>query len=238
MKSLIALPGFMGTPEDWQPLLRHLSEIRGIFPVWDPVQGTLGAWISSLPALGVMGYSMGGRLALQAAVASPQKFPFLILLSTSLGIEEAAARRLRLVADEQWANELEAIDDPVRLKKFLRRWWSQPIFRSEAWPSSLWDYLLDSRVRQDPKVLAQIMREASPGRQPLIADRLSAYRNPVLVLAGAHDEKFIRLGHDLVSRLPNARFQVIPEAAHLLHLEAPGEVGRAIEEFLCSIKEK
>ena len=70
------------------------------------------------------------------------------------------------------------------------------------------------------------------GAQPWFGDRLAEIDVPVLVVAGARDEKFTELATTMHARLPNARLAIVPDAGHAVHLERPAHFGDALEAFL------
>jgi 2-succinyl-6-hydroxy-2,4-cyclohexadiene-1-carboxylate synthase len=59
---------------------------------------------------------------------------------------------------------------------------------------------------------------------------------PVLLVAGALDERFVAAAHDLAGRLPHAEVCVIADAGHAAHVERPDAFVRVVQEFLSRVE--
>jgi 2-succinyl-6-hydroxy-2,4-cyclohexadiene-1-carboxylate synthase len=175
----------------------------------------------------LVGYSMGGRLALGLALAHPELVETLVLLSARRGLDCPAERERRRQADANWAERLER----EGLEVFLEHWWAQPIFRSLAQLTS--DRLeseLAQRRTHHPARLAAALRCWGLGCQPGYASEVRRLQVPVVLLAGGLDEKFVSLSRQLAAELPKGRCLVVEGAGHHLLLEAPARVARIILE--------
>src|SRR6185295_6190451 len=84
--------------------------------------------ILSSSASVLVGYSLGGRLALRAAIRSPSSFSAVVLVGATAGIEDGPMRVQRAEADEKLASWMEAmpIEDVVSL------WERQPLFADQS----------------------------------------------------------------------------------------------------------
>jgi len=189
--------------------------------------------VSALDALGVsrahlLGYSMGGRVALSLCAAYPERFTSALLIGASAGIEDAAARAARVRDDEALAERIEK--DGVA--RFIDAWMAQPIFASmrdlgeEAIAASRAD-----RLRNTAHGLANSLRGMGSGAQPPLHARLRDLRLPVRLLAGELDAKFRSIAADLASRLPLAESVIVKGAGHAAHLERPEEVLELARHF-------
>ncbi len=172
----------------------------------------------------LLGYSLGGRFALQAALAEPARVRRLVLVSTTAGIEDPAARLERRRRDEALADEIERSNS---LEHFLSRWLANPMFATLA-PGAA---QIDERRRNSPAGLASSLRLAGVGAQPPLWDDLGALTMPVLCLAGANDPRFLAHGAR-IARATGGCFSVIPGAGHAAHLEQPGIAGRIVTTWL------
>jgi len=129
------------------------------------------------------GYSMGGRAALHVALAHPEKVARLVLISTSAGIEDQAARSARQAADEDLAKRVEV----EGVESFLNFWMSQPLFATLS-PEQAGH---EARMVNTPAGLASSLRLAGQGAQEPLWARLAelgrrSYRScssPVSVMA-------------------------------------------------------
>lgn len=174
----------------------------------------------------LVGYSMGGRVALTAACRHPARVRSLSLIGASAGLVDPDERRARAAADDELA-------DLIRgdLEGFVDRWMANPLFATQ---SRLGDAFLAAartqRLAHDPIALARSLRANSTGRmRPLHAD-LARCSMPVALIAGADDPKFVAIARDLAAAMPAAAVHVIDCAGHAAHLEQPDAVVAAILE--------
>ncbi len=171
----------------------------------------------------VAGYSMGGRLALHAALAEPDRWLALILVGVSAGIEDREARR---AADE----ELAAWIETRTIEEVVARWERLPLFATQS--HALVEAQRPGRHSHDPKDLARLVRTAGQGAMPPVWDRLPGLEIPVLCLAGALDAPYAAAGRRMASLLPDGEFRTIPGCGHAPHLEAPQAVAAELVRFL------
>lgn len=160
-----------------------------------------------------VGYSLGGRVALHAAVAHPRSLAGLVLISATAGIDDPTERAERRRADDRLAARIERIG----LAAFIDEWLDQPLFAGLDEVSCR----REDRLRNTTAGLAASLRSAGTGTQEPLWDRLRDVHAPTLVLAGQHDAKFRALGERLAATLPRATYRVVPGAGHSAHLEEP-----------------
>ncbi|MFP4599962.1 MAG: alpha/beta fold hydrolase [Persicimonas sp.] len=231
--AVVFLHGFMGSAADFAPVVSKLVDRMGerlrCVRVDLPGHGSapLAASTLSMPALAtqlrgevlaplgrpaLVGYSMGGRLALQTALDHPGAVGELVLVSTSPGITDEAARAERRRADRERAARIRADYDA-----FLDAWYRLPIF-GELLEAPGHVAMLDRRRQNDPESMARTIVEFSPGRQPSNWGRLDALEAATW-LVGADDPKYAALGDDLAAA--GHRVIAAADAAHALHVERP-----------------
>ena len=171
------------------------------------------------------GYSMGGRVALHVALQNPEGIRALVLLSATRGIPTPNDRQNRITDDEQRAQRIEE----VGVETFLDEWLAGPLFASLPH---------DPEERQsrstDGPGLAESLRSCGTGTQRFLGDELATLTMPVLLIAGANDEKFAGEALELGLSLPDAHVALIPDAGHAAHLEQPAAVGQIVLDFLAS----
>ncbi|MDZ4767629.1 MAG: 2-succinyl-6-hydroxy-2,4-cyclohexadiene-1-carboxylate synthase [Chloroflexota bacterium] len=233
---LALLHGFTGSGTSWSA---HLPWLSGHFQVVtvdllghgatgkpdDPARYAMPRAADDLHAIlracgaessHLLGYSMGGRLALYYALSHPLRS--LILESASPGLADAAARAARQLADDALAERI-ACDG---IEAFVDEWERLPLFASHAsLPDAPRAALRAARLHNDPIGLAGSLRGMGTGAQPNLWDRLSAVDAPTLLLCGALDVKFTDAARAMQKRLRNARVEVIQDAGHTPHLERP-----------------
>ncbi len=181
-----------------------------------------------IPTVTVLGYSMGGRVALHLAARAPERVQALILESASPGIDAASEREARIAADE----ELATLIEQEGLAAFVDRWEQTPLFQSQmSLPAETRAALRCQRLHNSPHGLACSLRGMGTGRQESLWAHLPALSMPVLLITGALDDKFCRLAHQMATSLPQASIAIIPDAGHAVHLEQPAAFATAIEAW-------
>lgn len=236
--SLLLLHGFTGSSANWQPHLPVLSADRRIIapdlighgrshaPA-DPNRYAMPRAAADLIALldeldvaqtALLGYSMGGRLALYTAVHHPDRISHLILESASPGLPTAAERQARQQRDDALADWIETNG----IEAFVDRWEALPLWASQAQlPAAKRQTLRTQRLQNDPAGLANSLRGMGTGVQPPLWAALGQVTLPVLLIAGALDEKFVAINRQMAQQLPNARLEIVAGAGHTVHLERP-----------------
>jgi 2-succinyl-6-hydroxy-2,4-cyclohexadiene-1-carboxylate synthase len=174
----------------------------------------------------LVGYSLGGRLALRAALRSPGSYIAVVLVGATAGLEEGPMRAQRAEADEKLAAWMEAmpIEDIVAL------WERQPLFADQS--DSLVEEQRPGRLSHDPRSLALLLRTAGQGVLEPVWHELSALELPLLAIAGARDEGYSAAAKRIAHTAPNARAAIVENAGHAAHLQRPDEVARLIVDFL------
>lgn len=181
----------------------------------------------------VIGYSMGGRTALQFALAHADRLTALILESTSPGIVDPAEREQRIASDSNLAASVER--DGIRT--FVDTWERLPLWDSQkSLSTAARARLRAERLAQRPEGLANSLRGAGAGVLPAVTDRLGEITVPTLLIAGALDEKYVALGRTMAERVPHARLEIVPDAGHAVHLERPDAFVSLVEEFLSTVR--
>ncbi len=177
----------------------------------------------------LLGYSMGGRAALAAAVSAPGDFSSLVLIGATAGIADAALRAQRIRSDRALADRIEA----GGIELFVDEWMALPLFASQArLGAGALERARAQRLRNSPRGLANSLRGMGAGAQTPLLELLSTLVLPILLVVGEEDEKFKGIAADLVSTLPDAQIAILPQAGHAAHLEAPDEFHRVVCRFL------
>ncbi len=246
---LVMLHGFLGRGADWEPIARELSKTHHVVCPDLPGHGenvldaptTLEAMSEDLLALlqeygidrfDLLGYSMGGRLALQLAVAHPERVHRLVLESTSPGIEEEHTRISRCQHDDTLASELEALDSVEAFQDWLRQWYAEPLWTSlHAQPGRV-DELVRSRCDTPPKSLGAALRSFSTGRQAPLWHALPHISVPVFIIVGELDHKYTKFSERMVESNPGIARMIFSDCGHNVHLEAPETYTTALKSFL------
>jgi 2-succinyl-6-hydroxy-2,4-cyclohexadiene-1-carboxylate synthase len=168
------------------------------------------------------GYSMGGRLALQVALAAPNRVRKLVLVSATPGLSKPDAAAERRAADAALADELERDG----IEAFTERWSALPLWAGQ--PPEVRDAADAERLEQDPAGLAASLRGFGTGSMTAVWDRLTTLRIPVTIIVGSEDEKFRATARRMHKRMKWAKVVVVAGAGHALPLEAPRALAREI----------
>jgi 2-succinyl-6-hydroxy-2,4-cyclohexadiene-1-carboxylate synthase len=185
------LSGFLGLPSDWD------------FLPWphDPDHGDV-----------LLGYSMGGRLALQ--LLERERFKKAVIVSAGLNAPDEARR----VRDEEWARRFESEE----WSSLMQAWNAQPVFGGHA--------LERHEHASDRAELARQLRECSVAVLP--PPRLEEIETPILWVAGERDAKYVEVARRAVARLPHAELWICPDAGHRVPWEQPDLFVERLRDFL------
>lgn len=237
---IIALHGFLGAAEDWAPV-REAAAIPiealdyTVMPGLRPQDADLTQWGSSFhswlqqthpeqkPVL--LGYSQGGRLAMSAFRANPDRYAGLILLSSNPGMDDGdqAGRATRLQHDEAWAQRFERDEWSILMKD----WNSQAVFAGGG---------VEPQRLETPAgrtIASASLRAWSLAKQPDQREVLRQAGERVLLLSGETDTKYQSLAQSVFAGLDrDSRTRVLAGAGHRVLFDAPIGVARLLREFL------
>jgi 2-succinyl-6-hydroxy-2,4-cyclohexadiene-1-carboxylate synthase len=234
--AVVLLHGFTHTGASWDPVAAALGEryralapdIRGHGSASARTPVTLEGVIGDLDALApprftLAGYSMGGRIALHAALALGDRVERLVLIGASPGIADPAERAARRQGDERLAAEIEE----STIEQFAQRWAQTPVLAGQ--PPEVVAAIHADRLRNEPAGLADALRGLGTGTLPSLWDRLGEIEAPVALVAGGRDRKFAEIATRMAARLRHADVVLVRLAGHAVHLEAPASVAAVIE---------
>ena len=246
---LLVLHGFTGDSSTMSSIAKPLSEKYSVISVDLPGHGstakdlepylfnfedTLAALIEVMEfhnqqEFNVLGYSMGGRLALGLATKYPDRIKNTILIGATAGIADENQRTARRRSDDRLADEIveKGID------WFVEYWMDQPIFESQIRiDSETLDASRRQRLKNNAQGLANSLRGSGTGSQPSLWRKLNEITSPTLILVGEEDPKFRSLAVRLNSGISKSEIVVVPESGHACHLENPVFTLEAINAFL------
>ncbi len=253
---VVLLHGFMGSGEDWHAVRRGLSTHfncccpdlpghgenplvtkAGVGGLEDGVHWLtrrLDDW--EVKRGGLVGYSMGGRLALLMALRHAERFSGVVLESTSPGLKTSEERALRQKHDLDLVAELvKSAGDPILFRTFLEWWYDQPLFASLHEHGGLVKWLIDMRCKGgNPAALAEALGAFSTGAQPSLWDSLSDHDIPTLLIVGERDRKFRFIAEEMAERCPAMAVEVFAGCGHNVHLENPDGYTTVVRSFLCT----
>lgn len=244
--TVVLIHGFTQNSRCWAPLDESLAEDHDVLAVDLPGHGTRGDLVADLPATAdllahqitdhlssasrppsavVVGYSLGGRVALHLALTHPWLVERLVLIGATPGIEDPDERAERRSADEAQAALVRRIGVPA----FLDGWLALPLF------AGLDDRTAHRHAREanTAEGLASSLLHCGTGTQEPLWDRLSTLEMPTLLVTGASDRKFSGIADRMVDAIGrNATHMCVPGVGHTVHLEAPLQFWSGLREWI------
>lgn len=234
---ILALHGFTGSGLDFECFTYPTSSLlswyapdlmgHGQTPISkDPNDYLIDAHISYLDSLTeliqkpliLLGYSMGGRLALKYALERPHIIKHLILVSSTPGILDHHERLKRQYADDDLA--LKILNEGI--PNFIQFWQEQDLIKSQKnITSSIYQPMLNRKLNNNPLGLANSLRKMSTGIMEPLWHRLSEIKFPVTLLTGENDLKFTQIAQQMNLLIPHAIHFSLPNSGHAAIWENP-----------------
>jgi len=182
--------------------------------------------VLSVGKVHLLGYSMGGRLALYLATQFPERFHSLILESASPGLATPAERAERRNRDNALADKIEANG----IEWFVDFWERLPLWSSQK------NYLIlkqrEQRLRNSPVGLANSLRGMGTGVQPNLWDDVHNLMMPVQLIVGERDEKYVHINREMFNRILDVELNIISNVGHNVHLENLAMFVETVKDFL------
>jgi 2-succinyl-6-hydroxy-2,4-cyclohexadiene-1-carboxylate synthase len=246
---LILLHGFTGDSSTWNPFCKNwgnhsrliMIDIIGHGKTESPLDlnryhilSVANDLDSLMDQLGiekadVLGYSMGGRLALTFAVRYPHRVRKLILESSSPGLALEEERQERRIQDEKLA----AFILEKGVESFISYWENIPLFQSQqTLPKSIRDRLREQRLKNSKTGLANSLIGMGTGAQPSWWDELEKLPHEILLLTGSLDKKFCEIAKKMKRKIKHCRWTNIEGCGHTIHVEEPEIFGTIVSRFL------
>jgi len=253
--ALLLLHGFTGSASTWRPFLPSWSRRFRVIAVdvlghgqsdapLNPTRYSTECAVSDLAQLldqlevrqaHLLGYSMGGRLALSFAMVQPERVRSLILESSSPGLGTAEERAERVRSDEALAARIER----EGIERFVDYWENIPLFHSmRRLPEDVRLAIRRQRLANSPRGLAGSLRGMGTGAQPSWWDRLLRLTMPVQLIVGELDGKFCAIGRRMSKLIPDCRLVEVENAGHAVHVERADFFDTIVMDFLTSIDQE
>jgi 2-succinyl-6-hydroxy-2,4-cyclohexadiene-1-carboxylate synthase len=252
---LLLLHGFTGNGESWkefEPFWKNHStaialDIIGHGKTESPadiaqygIEESADAINHLLEKMGIektdiLGYSMGGRLAITFAIKYPKKVRKLILESSSPGLRTEEERQARRLQDAKLAEKIRG----EGISRFIVFWENIPMFKSQKnLPDDIRGGIREQRLANSIEGLANSLKGMGTGSQPSWWGNLSNLESPVLLITGSIDQKFCRIADEMSKVLPNCQWISVEDAGHAIHVEKPEKFGTIVSGFLSQTAEK
>lgn len=226
---ITALHGSVGSSIDWNSLTLPHVTINGI-NLWKyldqesvSLQET-GKLINQQASAGssiLMGYSLGGRIALHSLLEKKSTWKKAIIISSHTGLATEKERNERKTHDQQWSEKINNLPWEV----FLKEWNQQAILPDCDLPDRV-------HLKQYKSQIAQSFIDWSTGQQNDLLNKLSNVKIPVLWVTGEEDGKFSKIGSQASKKMPNCQHVVIPDCGHRVPWEQPNSFQKVVCDFL------
>jgi len=243
------LHGFTQSGRSWRELISKLpAGYRWIIPdlrghgetqIWKGAECSMDACTADLVKLWdaldvershLVGYSMGGRLALHVAARRPDRVLSVFTIGAHAGLEEDA-REGRRQGDEALAARIEK----EGIEAFVNYWGSQPMFAGiERRGPTYAAEVRAERLRNHAAGLACSLRGMGAGAMQPLWDDLAHVEFPCTFVAGQLDHGYVASARRLASTVANSRVEIVPRAGHSVHQERPDAVARLLAFHLAA----
>jgi 2-succinyl-6-hydroxy-2,4-cyclohexadiene-1-carboxylate synthase len=234
---LFCIHGNFQTSKVWEPLARSFkaknSDLEVIsVSLKDHPQGGFEPWTQDFcnevdtqagrnkPYL--LGYSLGGRLALHACIHRPDLWQGVVVVGADPGLGSSEEKKHQFTSDCNWADRLKK--EP--LEELVREWDEHPVFCGieNSAPRNL-DEL-------DTTQLSQQFEIFSKGLQQNLVPALSELKTPpILFLSGEKDQKYQGIGEKLSKSSSVVKAQVVPDSGHRVPWENPESFSQVLIDF-------
>lgn len=169
----------------------------------------------------LIGYSLGGRLALHSLIES-KKWDAAIIISANPGLSNESEKQARIANDTTWAN------------RFLNEKWDNVI---EAWNAQGVFSNMKNNLNRDEKLfnkheIANILEGFSLGKQEDLREKIKSLHIPILWIAGEKDTKFVKVAHEMKDLSNKIEIKIINDAGHRVPWEKPEEFKEACLNFI------
>jgi len=249
---VVGLHGFTGSAETMLPLLDAVRDGRpaiaidivghgnsdapdyletySMASVVDQVLSVIGPREPN--SVHLIGYSMGGRIAISLGARAPWYFASITSLSATAGIDDPIERAERHNADLALADHLEQIG----VENFITEWLANPLFATyvASLDEATRANTIEQRTQNMASGLANSLRGTGTGAMPPVWTMLSALRSPFLAVAGELDTGYVEIAKAMADAAWNGSYEVISAAGHVVHNENFHEVADVVAKFLQS----
>ena len=240
--ALVFLHGFLGDGSDWAAIAAEFPQYRCLAPNlpghgqteiadglgWSElvIQLSEGLKSKGIHRAIVIGYSLGGRIALHWAQSHPDLIQGIILESASPGIDSDIERRARRVFDLQVEQRLRSMAPPA----FIDWWCGLPMFGGiKSHPN--YPVLREKRSRYSAEAMIRVLYDFGPATQPSVWPTLGQL--PIIgFVTGASDIKYRDVAYRIQAEFPDIPVEILEKVAHNCHFEAPDRFSMIVHQFL------
>lgn len=177
----------------------------------------------------LVGYSMGGRVALAYTLRYTKRVSSLILESASPGLIEESERIERKKADAKLSTKIMQNG----IQEFVDFWEEIALFNSQKKLSAdIKNAVREERLSQSKIGLANSLLGIGTGSQTSYWHQLSKIDLPVLLITGEIDKKFVQISEEMLKFLPFAEHRIQKAIGHAIHVENPVLFATMVREHI------
>jgi len=177
----------------------------------------------------LLGYSMGGRAALNYALSLPYDLEGLILESASAGINNSALKFERERTDKNLAEYI--LSNPI--ESFVDDWMNKEIFQTQRNLSEkVINEIRNRKLHCNRIGLANSLLGFGTGVMNPLFDRLSEIRIPVQLICGELDKKFVDINSQMKRLISKLKLSIIQNSGHNVHLEETKKYADIVYSFV------
>lgn len=226
MHKVLGLPGFLGKSTDWSifDAITDPLPISGENRSFWPWASAFNAQVEPINEKKIIiGYSLGGRLAMHLLIDHPTQWAGAVLISAHPGLNSIRERKQRLESDKAWAERF--LNDPW--DQLVHDWNSNPIFGGKSFLTPRCENEFDRRS------LSLQLQNWSLGNQENLLPKIQHLKMPILYVAGEEDTKFTEIAQVFA---PFAETKIIPGASHRAPWDQPETFQTILHSFITRLK--
>lgn len=232
------LHGFLGHPSDWSYLKNDFCDYKLIFHKIESfmsesemISDHFISWAKNFNTINktshnniLIGYSLGGRLALHAIVENPHIWKAAIIISAHPGLVDTEEKEIRYTSDKIWAEKFKNNS----WENVIVEWNNQPVFSGtpESFIRQKEHFNLDSLTKE--------LINFSLAKQENLRSKIKNINTPILWLAGEKDIKFSKIISDLSNLNQYQKIQILEKCAHRVPWENKQLFINICKEFILS----
>ncbi|CAF1905444.1 unnamed protein product [Brassica napus] len=263
---MLFLHGFLGTGEEWIPIMKGISGSARCISVDIPGHGSSrvqshASETQKTPPYSmemiaealyklmeqitpgkvtIVGYSMGGRIALYTALRFSNKIEGAVIVSGSPGIKDPVSRTVQRATDDSKARMM--VDHGLEI--FLENWYNRGLWKSLRSHPHFRKIVASRLIHDDVLSVAKLLSDLSTGRQPSLWEELAFCDTNVSLVYGEKDVKFKKIATRMYVEMSKSNkgenyiieTVEIPETGHAVHLESPLLLILALRKFLTRVR--
>lgn len=203
--NILALHGFLGRGSDWTDVQNKCADFNWICPnlfsdpdwdlqSFDRIAEKIIEKLNLNQSCVLLGYSLGGRIALQLLNKYPNMFRHIVLVSTNPGLQSDQEKAIRLKNDSLWIDKM----NQMSWSDFLKQWNDQPVLQNSFEPERMESDFLKER-------LIQSLQNLSLGLQDDFRPIIQKYASRITWIYGEQDHKFAEISENLKKQIPELK---------------------------------